>query len=301
MITKEQFGFNAFWWEQLHTEAQIAACLDYIASLGFKYVELKRSSFPLADLEKEFATAVRLARKAGLTVSNIVILGSLTGGDARHIDDVVETVRAAAHAGVNVINTISGWPAESVAAAPDDWWMPPQTSHGPAWDNLVRALERIAKTLDESDAYLALEPLTGALVHDFYSIEAMYRRIDHPRLGITLDPSHLLLYRNDIPYAIRQLGGKIKHVHMKDAVGRPGVFGLDYLFPTLGAGAIDWKAFFQALDAINYQGAISGEYEQFKYMAHVKGNDPQFAARTTYEEMTALYALYEGSSTRRGV
>jgi len=37
MISKEQFGFNAFWWERLHTETQIAACLDYIASLGFKY------------------------------------------------------------------------------------------------------------------------------------------------------------------------------------------------------------------------------------------------------------------------
>ena len=136
--------------------------------------------------------------------------------------------------------------------------MPPQTNHGPAWDNLVKALERIVAELDRSDAYLALEPLTGALVHDFYTIEAMYRRIDHPRLCITLDPSHLLLYRNDIPYAIRQLGGKIKHVHMKDAVGHPGIFGLDFMFPTLGAGAIDWKAFLQALDDIGYRAPFPG-------------------------------------------
>ena len=103
--------------------------------------------------------------------------------------------------------------------------------------------------------------------------------------------SHLLLYRNDIPYAIDRLGDKIKHVHLKDAVGRPGVIGLDFMFPTLGAGAIDWRAFFNALDRINYTGAITGEYEQFKYMAHVRDNDPRYAAKITYEEMVALHAL----------
>ena len=67
--------------------------------------------------------------------------------------------------------------------------------------------------------------------------------------------------------------------------------GLDFTFPTLGSGGIDWKRFFKALDKINYTGAISGEYEQFKYMAQVRGNNPKYAAKIMYEEMTALYDL----------
>ena len=81
---------------------------------------------------------------------------------------------------------------------------------------------------------------------------------------------------------------------MKDAVGRPGELGLDFLFPSLGAGGIDWKSFFAALDDIGYSGAVSGEYEQFKYMAQVLNNDPAEGARITYDEMNALHKLTYG-------
>ena len=140
-----------------------------------------------------------------------------------------------------------------------------------------------------SDVDLAVEPIVGTLVHDLYSFQELFARFDHPRLGITMDPSHLLLHRNDIPYAIERLGNKIRHVHMKDAVGRPGEIGIDFMFPSLGAGGVDWKGFFRALDRIGYTGAVCGEYEQFKYMSHVRGNDPRYAAKITYEEMEALY------------
>jgi len=289
MISKDQFGFNAFWWEKLDTKERLRQCTDFLARTGFKYVEFKIDSFNSEQLREQLKLAVETAEASGLKVSNFVILRPLSSGDPRHTADVIDTIRAAAEANVSIINTISGPAAEPRRGAPEDWWMPAQMNHGAAWDHLVRALEQIGKVLDECDSCLALEPIVGSLVHDYYSICEMYARFDHPRLGITLDPSHLLLYRNDIPYAIRRLGGRIKHVHMKDAVGRPGEFGLDFMFPSLGAGAIDWKAFLTALEDIRYTGAISGEYEQFKYMAQVRGNDPAFAAQTLYEEMTALY------------
>ncbi|MEA3477423.1 MAG: sugar phosphate isomerase/epimerase [Bacteroidota bacterium] len=291
MITKDQFGFNAFWWETLHTEDQMRECADYIAGLGYSFVEFKRLSFRQDNLAGQFKQAVKAAEAAGIKVSNFVVLRSLTTGGREAVDDVIETVRACSEAGIGVLNTVCGSLSEPTVGTPEDWWMPPQANHKSGWDNIVKALEEICEVADKCGVDLAIEPIVGTLVHDFYSIRELFSRFDHQRLGITMDPSHFLLYRNDIPYAIERLGDKIKHVHMKDAAGRPGVFGLDFLFPTLGAGAIDWKAFFNALDKINYTGAVSGEYEQFKYMAQVRNNDPQYAAKIIYEEMSALHDL----------
>lgn len=291
MIKKDQFGFCSFWWETLHTEDQMKECADYIAELGYKYVEFKRLSFKQDNITKQFKLAVNAAEEAGIRVSDFVVLRSLTSGDKGSVADVIETVRACGEAGVGVLNTVCGPLPEPTAGAPEDWWMPPQANHQSAWDNVALALEEICEVADTCGVDLAVEPIVGSLVHDLYSFQELFARFDHPRLGITMDPSHLFLHGNDIPYAIERLGNKIKHVHMKDAVGRPGVIGLDFMFPTLGAGAIDWKAFFNTLDRINYTGAITGEYEQFKYMAHVRNNDPRYAAKITYEEMVALHEL----------
>ena len=291
MITADQFGFNAFWWETLHSEDQVKACADYIASLGYRFVEFKRLSFKQDNIAAEFKLAVNAAKAAGLQVSNFVVLRDLTTGDRQATDDVIETLRACNDAGVGVLNTVCGPLPEPTTAAPEDWWMPPQAEHRSGWDNTVKALEGICDVADSCNVDLALEPIAGSLVHDFYSLQELFGRFDHSRLGVTMDPSHFLLHRNDIPYAIERLDGRIKHVHMKDAVGKPGVIGLDFTFPTLGSGGIDWKVFFEALDKINYTGAISGEYEQFKYMAQVRDNDPEFAAKMMYEEMIALYNL----------
>jgi len=291
MITKEQFGFNAFWWETLHSEDQMKGCADYIASLGYKFVEFKRLSFKQDNIAEQFKLAVKAAEAAGIKVSNFVVLRGFTTGDRKMIDDVIETVRACSEAGANVLNTVCGGLPAPTAGAAEDWWLPGQAEHKSGWDNVAKALEEICKVADECGVDLAIEPIAGSLVHDFYSFQELFSRFDHKRLGVTMDPSHFLLHRNDIPYAIERLGDKIKQVHMKDAVGKPGAFGLDFLFPTLGAGAIDWKAFFAALDKIDYKGAISGEYEQFKYMAQVRDNDPKYAAKIMYEEMTALHDL----------
>ena len=141
---------------------------------------------------------------------------------------------------------------------------------------------------EEEKVYLAVEACVGQIVHDYYSTLELLRHFDSPYLGLTLDPSHYLLYRNDIPWAIRQLKGKIKHVHLKDAVGTPGVFGLDFLFPILGEGAIDWKEFLCALQDIEYEGYLSAEFESFKYMDEVLGNNPQKAAKITMESLQKL-------------
>jgi len=50
----------------------------------------------------------------------------------------------------------------------------------------------------------------------------LLHRFDSEFLAVNMDPSNFRLYDNDVPWAVRRLGSKIRHVHLKDVVGRPG-------------------------------------------------------------------------------
>ncbi len=292
MLNREQFGFNAFWWETLHDAEQIESCVRCLSGLGYRQVEFKRDSFLQEQLPKQFAMAARVAGEQGLKVSNFVVLRDLVGGDEQAIADVVETIEACSEAQVGLLNCCFGLIPPPIAPPAEQWWAQAQPCHGPAWDNLVSALEEICAAAQRHGVVMVMEATIGAIVHDFYSIQELLARCDHPCLGLTLDPSHLFLYRNDIPYAIRRLGDRIRHVHVKDAIGVPGT-NLEFAFPVLGAGGIDWTAFFTALDEIDYAGALSAEYEQFKYMAVVLRNDPVPAAAETFRAMSVLFDHYQ--------
>ncbi len=71
---------------------------------------------------------------------------------------------------------------------------------------------------------LALEGVFGHLARDYYTTLELLRHYDSPRLGVNFDPSHGILYGNDIPWAVRQWGPRIKHVHLP--LARRGVSSL---------------------------------------------------------------------------
>jgi sugar phosphate isomerase/epimerase len=60
--------------------------------------------------------------------------------------------------------------------------------------------------------------------------------------------------------AIRTLGPWLKQCHLKDAVRTkvPGQWGEEVV---LGTGQVDWKAFFEALDAAGFAGDLCIERE----------------------------------------
>jgi sugar phosphate isomerase/epimerase len=299
MLTRDQFGFNAFWWEELHDHQQIESCVRCLAGIGYHQVEFKRDSFRQDKLSEQFELACQIATDHGLGVSNFVVLRDLVTGDDQGVEDVIETIRATSQAGVELLNCCFGGTPPPTEAKPEDWWMPAQPYHESGWDQLVVRLEKICAAAQAHDVTLVMEPTAWSIVCDFYSLQELFRRFDHPRLAITFDPSHFFLHRNDLPYAVRELGEKIQLVHVKDAIGVPGS-NLDNMFPVLGAGAIDWVALFGALEAINYQGALSAEYEQFKYMAHVLKGDPEPAAGETWRAMNALFDLYQDTTASEG-
>src|SRR5450759_848942 len=130
---------------------------------------------------------------------------------------------------------------------------------GQAWNLVISAFQRLVPLAEKHHVYLAVEAVFGHLCLDFYTLQELLRRFDSEYLAVNLDPSHFQLYGNDVPWTIRQLAPRIRHVHLKDVVGRPGFIGREFAFPLMGEGTINWTAFEEAIDEIGYTGPLSVE------------------------------------------
>jgi sugar phosphate isomerase/epimerase len=80
--------------------------------------------------------------------------------------------------------------------------------------------------------------------------------VDHPAVGVALDPSHATHAGEDVAQIARALGDLVKHVHLRDAIGQN-------ILVVPGDGAVDFTALACALDEIGYRRAavIELEYE----------------------------------------
>jgi sugar phosphate isomerase/epimerase len=95
-----------------------------------------------------------------------------------------------------------------------------------------------------------------------------------PEFGFNFDPSHLIWQGVDPVEFLRAFPDRIYHVHMKDAIVRPGGcrgilashlnFGdprRGWDFRSLGRGSVDFQAILRALNDIGYDGPVSIEWE----------------------------------------
>jgi sugar phosphate isomerase/epimerase len=93
------------------------------------------------------------------------------------------------------------------------------------------------------------------------TLAAFLRKLGHKNVGVNLDPANIILYDKGNPVAaIKTLGPWLKQCHIKDAV-RTKVAGQWGQEVVLGTGQVDWKAFFAALQAVNFTGNLCIERE----------------------------------------
>lgn len=264
-----------------------------LAELGYSAVEWTLAHFdPRTHSDAELAELMEATREAGLTVSEVVVQQDyVTRDEAARADRVTHTIEcleAAARHGVETLNLFSG-PAPWDPSAPT---LGRDMPEGEAWDLVFAAFDELVPAAEQRQVKLAVEAVFGMTVRDYYTTLPLLARYPSACLGLNFDPSHYALYRNDIPYAVRQWGERIFHVHLKDCVGVPGGLpGETFTFPLLGEGTVDWPAFLAALDAIGYAGYMSVEFEAFTYYRTVLGNDPVRAARLSMEQCRALLGV----------
>lgn len=132
--------------------------------------------------------------------------------------------------------------------------------------------------LDEfvkNDCVFALEVHPGEIAFDYYSTERLLKKFaDRPEFGLNFDPSHLI-WQGVTPHLfLKDFIDKVYHVHMKDAAvtldGRSGILGshIDFgdlrrgwNFRSLGHGDVNFEEIIRVLNAYNYQGPLSVEWE----------------------------------------
>ena len=195
-------------------------------------------------------------------------------------------IDAAAEAGIGIVNVVAGpnlW-EEGADADPEP---------GPAWDRVVAALERICARADSAGVRIGLEPCWGTIVPDAAAADRLLAEVP---VSVCFDPSHFVMTGDPIPELIRRWGERIVHFHLKDAFGRPGMEGEDFLFCLLGEGRVPWDETFGALEEIGYEGALSVEFEAYGYLERILGSDPERAARLAREQVAALIEGPAGGS-----
>jgi len=266
--------------------------VGHLAAAGYAAV-----SWPLARFDPRYTTPqdrarlMRVTREAGLAVSEWVVQQDYVHPDAgvrrARVTLTADAMRAVAELGASApVNLFTG-PAPWDPNAPR---LGVDLHEGEAWGMVHEAFDVLAPLTDELGMDLAVEGVFGHMAHDYYSTLELLRHYDSPRLGLNFDPSHGTLYGNDTPWVVQQWGQRIKHVHLKDAVGRPGMPGDTFLFPLLGEGEVPWRAFYAALDEVGYDGYLTVEFESFTYYRQVLGSDPVAAARLSMEQLKRLEA-----------
>ncbi len=121
----------------------------------------------------------------------------------------------------------------------------------------------------------ALEVHPGEIAFDYYTTERFLKKFsDRAEVGLNFDPSHLI-WQGITPHVfLKDFIDKVYHVHMKDAAvtldGKSGLLGshIDFgdlrrgwNFRSLGHGDVNFEEIIRILNAHNYQGPLSVEWE----------------------------------------
>lgn len=235
-----------------------------LAEAGYDAVDWTMDQFdPLDAPASALCDLVAIAYQGGLVSPQLMVHQDYVVGDSSIWEERVRrtelAIDACGEAGVPSIGVLTG----------PNLWEDGHTRVGAdidaqaAWDLARRALERVLTRAEQTGVLLALEPCWGTLIPDRSGTDRMLADLDSTALKINFDPSHFVLSGDDIPALVGSWGDRIAHVHLKDAFGRSGREGEDFIFLLPGEGRVPWDSFFAALRDVGYGGSMCIENEAF--------------------------------------
>jgi len=182
------------------------------------------------------------------------------------------TARAAKNIGVKVVNGFTGSPI---------WHMiysfPPVSEKmvEDGFASFAKQWNPILDVFDKCGVKFALEVHPTEIAFDIVTARRALKALNYRKtFGFNFDPSHLHWQMVDPVKFLKSFPDRIYHVHMKDAAltldGESGILsshlnfgvpGRGWDFRSLGRGGIDFEEIIRTLNALNYSGPLSVEWE----------------------------------------
>jgi len=188
----------------------------------------------------------------------------------------IQEMKYAAVAAKNFgVKTVTGFMGSPIWAY---WYSFPQTTEemiNDAYAAVVKQWTPIFDEFDKNQIKFALEVHPAQIAFDYYSAERLLKEFKNRRtLGFNFDPSHLIWQGVSPQVFVRDFHKQIIHVHIKDAAvtldGKAGLLGSNLAFGDIrrgwnfrspGHGDVDFENIIRELNAVNYKGPLSVEWE----------------------------------------
>jgi D-psicose/D-tagatose/L-ribulose 3-epimerase len=239
-----KFGVNTFIWTASFDRTHLPL-LPKIKEAGFDGVEV--SLFRPADFATKDIAAGLAENGLECTICSVLTGGlSLLSDDAGVRRDtrihMEECVKTAADVGAKII----AGPLYSPVG-----YLPGRRRTADEWKWAVDCYQSLGPVLTQYGVTIAVEPLNRFETY-FLNTAADAAKfcgeIDHPNVGVLFDTFHANIEEKDIAQGYRTVGRHLKHVHTcENDRGIPG------------SGHVEWKAVFQALRDLKYDGWLTIE------------------------------------------
>ena len=203
------------------------------------------------------------------------------------IQEMMYIAQAAKNFGIEIVTGFMGSPIWRY------WYSFPQTTNKMIDDGFKKIVELWTPIFDEFDKLglkFALEVHPTEIAYDYYTAERLIKEFKGRKtLGFNFDPSHFI-WQGVIPHIfLKDFADRIYHVHMKDTMvsfdGKASVLGSHitfgdtrraWNFVSLGHGSVDFEKIIRELNAMNYKGPLSVEWED-------SGMDREYGAKEACE------------------
>jgi sugar phosphate isomerase/epimerase len=170
-------------------------------------------------------------------------------GRERRLDFLYRSVEIARELNADAL---SFWAGSVRDGADESAWM----------DRLADGCLRLCERASSAGVRLAFEPEPGMAVDTMDRFAALFRRVDHPSFGLTLDVGHLVC-QGEVPVVdhLRRWQHVLWNIHLEDM--RRGVH--DHLM--FGEGEIDFGPVLATLEEIGYAGGVHVELSRHSHDA----------------------------------
>ena len=248
------------------SDYRLSEIIPRLADLGYQGLELNAETGPwgephvTSDLGIQERDAIRqLVQDHGLEISSISAHISLIDADdaarQKHVEFVKGCIDLATDVGTNIVHAISGL---APAGVPRER----------AWTWLVDSVSDCIDYAGERGVVFGIEADEIMLLASMADLGQLTTKLEPAKLHVNFDASHSIPMDENPAEWVKTLSSRIVHVHLKDVkpreprVEQASLFGIpvDFDYPPLGLGIIDWKELFGALRQINYSGFLSVEY-----------------------------------------